>query len=274
MWRTMHLYLSKLLPLLVYPVSLTLLLAGFSGLCRMLRWRWLASFTIVLAILVLWISATPAVAKFLCGALERQFPPIAIADTPTADAIIVLGGAVGQTLPPRLVPDLNDAIDRVVHAARLYRAGKAPRILIAAGNLPWGHTLRSEAELIAALLTEWGIPHSALLLDTTSRNTAENAENAGELMARHHLHTGLLVTSAGHMPRASALFQAAGVQVTPCSTDLRVVGEQRGTIFQWLPDVTALTLTTLAIKEWLGLRVSTWSLSSSESSPGLSPEKA
>lgn len=267
MWGTMHLYLSKLLPLLVYPVSLTLLLAGFSGLCVILRWRRLASFTIVLAILMLWVSATPAVGEFLYGALECQYPPLAVADAPTADAIIVLGGAVGQPLPPRRAPDLNDAIDRVVHAARLYRAGKAPIIVIAAGNLPWGWALQPEAELIADLLVEWGVPRVALVLDTASRNTAENAENARVLMVQHHLHTALLVTSAGHMPRALALFQAVGVQVTPCSTDLRAVGEQRGTIFQWLPDVAALTLTTLAIKEWLGKWVSAWM-----PLPKLSPE--
>jgi uncharacterized SAM-binding protein YcdF (DUF218 family) len=249
------LYLAKLLPLLVYPVSLTLLLAVFAGLFQLFRWRRLAGFSSVLAVLVLWVSATPVVAEYLYGALERQYPPVAIADSPRADAILVLGGAVGQPLPPRLAPELNGAIDRVVHTARLYHAGKAPRILIAAGHLPWGHVVRSEAELIADLLVEWGVPRAALLLDPHSGNTAENIINAQALMTQHHLRTALLVTSAGHRPRALALCLGVGLNAIPSATDLRAVGEQQGTVFAWLPDVAALELTTLAIKERLGLQV-------------------
>ncbi|MCP5451757.1 MAG: YdcF family protein [Gammaproteobacteria bacterium] len=265
----MNLYLTKILPLFIYPVSLTLLLAGCAGLCQLLRWRRLAGFAYVLAVLVLWVSSTPMVAEFLYGALERQYPPVAIADMPTADTAIVLGGAVGQPLPPRLAPDLNDAIDRVVHTARLYHAGKVPRIIIAAGNLPWGRTLRPEAELIADLLVEWGVPRTDLFLDTQSCNTAENAVNAQAIMAQHHLRTALLVTSAGHMPRALMHFQMVGVAAIPSVTDLRAVGEQQGTIFSWLPDVAALELTTLAIKEWLGKWVSAWI-----PLPELSPESS
>ena len=263
----MNLYFTKILSLFVCPVGLTLLLAGLAGLLWLCRWRRLAGFSSILAVLVLWVSSTPVIAEFLYGSLERQHPPVAVADAPTADAIIVLGGAVGQPLSPRLESDLNAASDRVVHAARLYRAGKAPRIIIAAGNLPWEKTLRPEAELIADLLVEWGVPRAALLLDTESRNTAENAANARALMAQHHLHTALLVTSAGHMPRSLALFQAAGVTVIPCATDLRVVGERQGTVFAWLPEVTALELTTLALKERIGRWVNDWTLPPSEPLP-------
>lgn len=267
------LYLTKLLPLFVYPVSLTLLLAGCAGLFGFLRWRRLARFSSILAVLVLWVSATPVVAEYLYSTLERQYPPVAIAENPTADVIIVLGGAVGQSLPPRLALELNGAIDRVAHAARLYHAGKAPRILIAAGNLPWGTTLQPEAQLIADLLVEWGVPRTALLLDTHSVNTAENAVNASALMTQHHLRTALLVTSASHLPRALMLFQAAGVNAIPSATDLRAVGERWGTVFEWLPNVAALELTTLAIKEWLGLQVNAWLPLPDALSPNPSPAR-
>lgn len=255
-----NLYLSKILPVFVYPVGLTLLLALLAGLCWLFRWRRLAGVGIVLAIAVLWVAATPAVGAFLYGRIEQRYPPVAVADAPVADAIIVLGGVVAQPVPPRVTSDLSDAVDRVVHAARLYRAGKAPRVVVAAGNLPWEPDVRPEAELIAELLVEWGVPRDALLLDTASRNTAENAANTRTLMAQHGLRTGLLVTSAGHMPRALALFRAAGVAAIPCSTDLRVADGQRSTVFDWLPDVRALELSTLAVKEWLGLWVSGWTV--------------
>ena len=164
-------------------------------------------------------------------------------------------GHVSPAHPGRPEPDLNDAIDRVVQAARLYRASKGRFILIAAGNLPWSRAERTEAEAIADLFVEWGIPRAALLLDTASRNTAENAAQARRLMDQHGLRTGLLVTSAGHLPRALGGFTAAGLTVTPWPTDWRVAGDRDGTVFRWLPAIEGLELTTLALREALGLIV-------------------
>jgi hypothetical protein len=56
--------------------------------------------------------------------------------------------------------------DRILH-----RAGKAPLIVISAGNLPWPPAVAPESQLIADLLVELGVPRSAMILESGSRNT-------------------------------------------------------------------------------------------------------
>jgi uncharacterized SAM-binding protein YcdF (DUF218 family) len=57
-----------------------------------------------------------------------------------------------------------------------------------------------------------GVPRNAIVAETKSRTTYENAAEARTLLGPS---TVLLVTSAGHIPRAVALFNKQGFQVTP-----------------------------------------------------------
>jgi uncharacterized SAM-binding protein YcdF (DUF218 family) len=169
--------------------------------------------------------------------------------------IVVLGGFIGQPVPPRLDPDFSDAVDRVITALRLYRIGKAPRILISGGNLPWQASAAPEAELAADFLVELGIPRTAILVETASRNTRENALNAKKIIDEAGWKTGLLVTSGAHMPRALATFRMVGLNLTPAATDIRSRLSLVESPLDFLPDAAALAMTTAAVKEWIGLAV-------------------
>ena len=221
-------------------------------------WRRIGQALLGFALVALWIAATPVFADWLTWRLELRFPPVSVESLPQSDVVIVLGGILGQPLPPRLTPDLGDPADRILHAARIYRAGKAPIIVISAGNLPWERTVAPEAQLIADLLVEFGVPRSALILDSESRNTRENAVNTAAIFKQHSWRTGLLVTSGAHMPRALAAFQRVGLSVVPAATDIHAGPPELDTPFDLLPDVAALAQTTLAIKEMLGLRIYRW----------------
>ena len=254
----MGLLLSKLLPIFVYPLGLTLLLLLVALCFALFRRRGVAFALVVFAVGYLWLASTPRVATLLYAQLEQQYAAIPVEQSPAADAIIVLGGIMGQALPPRVTPELAASVDRIVAAARLYRAGKARKVIVAAGNLPWEQTTQPEAVLIRSMLVEWGVDEDDILLDTASRNSRENAINAKALLDEAGLKTALLVTSAFHIPRAVAVFRKAGVSVIAFPTDISVVHSQQTTIFDWLPDAAALEMTTRAIKEWLGTRVYRW----------------
>jgi uncharacterized SAM-binding protein YcdF (DUF218 family) len=204
-------------------------------------------------IAVLWIASTPLFSSWLYDRLEAEYPPVAIKALPVSDVAILLGGAVGRPLPPRLAPDASDAIDRVLHTARLFHAGKAEAILVSGGNLPWQTAPEPEAELIAGLLVELGVPRSAIALEPESRNTRENAVNSAAVVKLNNWRSALLVTSAAHMPRALAAFEKAGVGVTPASTDIRVTYPLFESVLDVLPSAGALALTTDALKELLGM---------------------
>jgi uncharacterized SAM-binding protein YcdF (DUF218 family) len=138
-------------------------------------------------------------------------------------------------------------------ALRIYRANKAPLIVISGGNLPWQEAVVSESQLIADLLVELGVSRSSLVLEPGSRNTRENAVNTATLFKQHGWRTGLLVTSGAHMPRALAAFQKLGLDVTPAATDIYARPLQFVSLVDILPQAGALARTTSAIKEMAGL---------------------
>jgi uncharacterized SAM-binding protein YcdF (DUF218 family) len=249
------LFLSKLLPVFFYPVGLVLLLLLTGGLCAGFDRMRLAKGSAGAAIILLWICSAPQFANWALSSLERQYPATPLADTPKADVAIVLGGAVGQPLPPRVEVDLTEAADRVLHAARLYRAGKVKRILVSGGSMPWFAALKPEAELIKELLVEWGVPSEAIAVAGASRNTYENALEIKHIWQADGFKSALLVTSAAHMPRALAVFRRAGLPVIASTADVLVLddtADNLGQLLGWLPDASALAMTTNAAKEWFG----------------------
>lgn len=250
-----QLFAALLMPL---PVSVllglsALVLAGF----KKLRAAVVAG---VLSLLVLWAFSTPVVAGRLAAPLERRFPPVPVAASPVAPAIVVLGGSLGSALPPRQGAELVDASDRLLHAARLQRAGKAPILVACGGRVPSSATLRPESDEMVGLLVEWGVPREAIQLEGGSRTTAENAAGAKRILWPKGIRTVLLVTSALHMPRAVAVFERAGFTVLPSPTDFAVTRAEPGLPPSWvraagafLPEPGALALSHDALHERLGL---------------------
>ena len=193
-----------------------------------------------IALLILWIAATPVFANWLNWRLASRFPPVNIKALPDGDAVILLGGASDR---------------RILYALRVYRAGKAPRIVISGGNLPWGAAAAPEAERIAELLVEVGVPRSALILETKSGNTRENAINTAAIFNERGYRLGLLVTEGAHMPRALAAFRKAGIEVVPAPDNSYPQPFQVDSLLDLLPDAGALAGTTFAIKEMIGIAV-------------------
>jgi uncharacterized SAM-binding protein YcdF (DUF218 family) len=100
-----------------------------------------------------------------------------------------------------------------------------------------------------------GVPLSALIPETKSRNTHENAVNTAAIFKAHGWRTGLLVTSGVHMRRALAAFRKVGLAVVPAAPDLSTGPPQVNSLLDLLPDAQALAQTTLAIREMVGLCV-------------------
>jgi uncharacterized SAM-binding protein YcdF (DUF218 family) len=247
------LFLSKVLPLAIYPLGATIGL-GLLAIGLALAGRDRAAIGVALTgLALLWAASTPKVAGWAMASLERQYPAIPIADNPAADVAILLGGGIAAPTPPRTSPELNEAGDRVLHAARLYKAGKVGRILVSGGNIPWVSGGPPEADLMRTYLIEFGVPDSAITVAGASRNTYENAREIAALWTSGSYKAALLVTSAAHMPRALAVFRKAGLPVEPSSTDVRSVPPNEATLLDWLPDAEALNQTTQAVKEMIGL---------------------
>jgi uncharacterized SAM-binding protein YcdF (DUF218 family) len=118
--------------------------------------------------------------------------------------------------------------------------------------LPWARATVSDAGYGAELLLAYGVSPDSIVVEGNSRKTHENAINVAAIWRKRHIRSGLLVTSATHMPRALASFRKAGLDVASWPADFRAFGYPPGSAFDFLPDAAALGMTTVAIKEWLG----------------------
>jgi uncharacterized SAM-binding protein YcdF (DUF218 family) len=248
----MYVYLSKILPLFLMPLGVTIFLALLALLFVYRGNKRLSVLFIVLSIAYLWVLSTPMVGKGLYRSLESHYPPVPMSRVPEAGCMVVLGGVVQPSAPPRVDIELNEAVDRVYKTAELFHAGKAPYVIVTGGNQPWSKSGKAEAELIQELLMQWGVPEDVILLEGSSRNTRENALYTKNLIDSIHCEDALLVTSAAHMPRALGAFRSAGVNAKPVSTDVRVANSDQTTVIDFLPDARALEMSSDAIRELVG----------------------
>lgn len=247
-------FISKLLPVFLYPVGMSgaLALAGVAAIA--LRRYKSAVALVVLAVFVLWFCSVPATARLLVRPLERRFDP---PETFTqADAIVLLGGGSVAPIPPRRYVETNQFGDRIPHAARLFHKGYAPHIVSTGGSIPFvkGYS-GTEAQCMAALLIElYAVDSSRILLEPHARNTADHPGLVADVLAGAGLGKRiLLVTSAMHMPRAMALFRKAGYTVTAAPCDYWVDARQARMVFSFLPDAAALQASTAALHEYYGI---------------------
>ena len=244
--------LAKLLMPFIAPLGWS---AGLWFMAAVLYWRgrsYGALCCMVLGIALLVAMSSPLVGERLLGALEREYPTVAVNASPTAEAIVVLGGVTVPPVAPRLEVEALGGIDRLLHGMRLYRADKAPVLVFSGGALTrlTGSGM-TEAEQFLQLAVASGIDSAAVILEGRSRNTHENALYVREILGARGWRRVLLVTSASHMRRAVAAFQAQGVDVIPAPTDVRVVG--RGfSLWQLLPTVGGLEKSSIATKEYMG----------------------
>lgn len=235
--------LAKTLASVLLPVGLViLLLAGalwslHRGALRGTR------MILIVAIALLWVGGTPATAEWLVAVLEARHPPVAEADVPASQAIVVLGGGVARVDPTGgAVP--GPEAGRAWGTLRLFEAGRAPLIVVSGGGeIP-------EASLIGELLGEWSVPTQALVLEPASRSTRENALATRDILNVRGIDRILLVTTALHMPRAAAAFRVAGLVVTPFPVGFRSMDNQASSpIARWGPTAEALADTTAALLE-------------------------
>ncbi|NOS71958.1 MAG: YdcF family protein [Verrucomicrobia bacterium] len=208
---------------LLYPTSLCVLLLLAAAVFR--KRQKLRRICFSLAILILLVCGNGWVVKYSTRYLESQYPPLPSGSSVAADCILVLGGGTSDKIPPRPTVEVGEAGDRVLYAAHLFKAGRAQRILCTSGIATGGIGPRPAADNMAELLQDLGVPESAIVRETASRNTHEHGENLLALLQQKGFKRIILVTSAAHMPRSMGVFKKScpGIEIIPAPTDFRIV---------------------------------------------------
>ena len=261
----MFVYLSKMLPNLIYPAGFILLLLLFGlFLCRsaVAKNRMMG----FLALFV-FIAGNKLPGAFLIRKLEQTYPPYN--GSQKADAIVVLGGGTVTKSEPRQIVEVNGAGDRVIYAVQLYRSGAADKLLLGGSYITWrdgvvsteGGSVSSPASEMAELMRMFDVPEEALIIQDHSVNTAEEAVDDAEILRELGCEKIILVSSATHMRRAVALFEKQGLDVIPAPTDFSFSDQEWENFlrFDWassytffIPTVGNMEAFQGALKEYLG----------------------
>lgn len=167
--------------------------------------------------------------------------------------VIVLGGFSGEGGDEG--GHFTEASDRFIQSVKLYNKGQASHILITGGSgmlTPGGFR---EATYVKTQLKAFNVPDSAILIESNSKNTLENARFTKDILIKSHLQPPyLLVTSAFHMRRAIMIFRHAGLQVDPYSSDF-MTSSTHLAIGEFLPEADVLRKWEFYIKEVIGYAV-------------------
>ncbi|UPG96405.1 YdcF family protein [Luteibacter aegosomatissinici] len=194
----------------------------------------------LVAVAWVWVASSPAVAlRLRQGLVPATAAPAA--DTPRADAIVVLGGGA---IP---MGSWIETGSRAGIGLSLWQEGYAPVVLVSGSD---------QARTLAAGYVQSGVPMADLRVEATSRNTHENARNAAAMLRSGGLTTIVLVTSPIHMRRATASFRHEGLQVAPAPADdddHEILAAASG----WLPRREALTMTARCLREYVALWIYT-----------------
>jgi len=226
-----------------FALMLAALVCGWRG-----NWWGRAFSLLCIAWFAFW--SAPQTMLWLGGALERDYPPVALADVQSADAIVILGGGMSSPVGKMVYPELYGGADRIWHAARLYKAGKAP-LIIFSGVV--------EGPGAKQFLRDLGVPGKDVILEEKSGNTVENIRNSKALCEEKKIKKVLLVTSAFHMRRTMRTCELAGFEVIPAATDHEVLCWQEwskagvGGIRLFLPSPGVFAFNSVIAKEYVGL---------------------
>jgi uncharacterized SAM-binding protein YcdF (DUF218 family) len=240
------LFLAKLLPVFVLPLGVVLILL-LVGLVRRKRWP------VVTALVLLYVSSMPVVASSLAGRLERKYPAVPIDRAEHADAIVSLSGIFGPAVTDGYVPNLGEANERLEAGIALWQRKKADWLVFTGGRMPWDRQAELEGEASKRVAVARGVPADHILVTSEVGNTADEARVVRDLMRARGWQSILLVTSAGHMPRAARLFQKAGVHFVPFPVDYQVDANEPLTLLDFLPRGQALHKTETTIRELYGI---------------------
>ena len=278
--------LNKIVGYLISPAGFGMALVVAAVLARVLGKRRLAGWAALLALANFWIWSTPLMTKWMGAALEAEFlvdgRVPSVESLPEADLIELHGGGMGLATNIGYQAEMWNGADRVWHAAQLWKAGKAPKILVTSGSTDL---------TTGPLLSDLGVPKEAIIYDFGPRNTEEEAKavsgfrfqvsssrfqvsssrfqvsssrfqvlGGGPETCNMKLETTipkvLVVTSAWHMKRTMLMYRKYALNVeaipAPCDFENTLLSAGTSVWLALLPDPMSFMENSVAFHEWLG----------------------
>ena len=253
--------LYKLVKYLIYPFTWLVLLIGLLTILAWLpdgetRRRWVR-FLASASLFIVFILSNPLLSTALMGILEQQVAPFDHNAIQHFDAIVVLGGGLSVQGSLRPLTELSAlSRHRTLCGVTLFHNNVSSRLVFTGGSGAPFSPGPPESRYMKRLALRLGVPEEAILIETNSRTTYENAVRTNALLGNAKI---LVVSSARHLLRSIALFRKQGFEVEgyPCGYLARNRPFTYGNItpFDLLPSLRALSQTTAALHEFVGIIV-------------------
>ena len=250
---------SKLLQAITQPLFwlvlwwvLALAVLSFWGSSQ--RWRRIALRMLWAGMAVLGVLGFSALPDALLRPLENQYGVPTEQEIKQHVGAIVLGGAIQHpgVFAVRGEVPLGEAAERMSTPVGLLRQHPHLKLVFSGGEGRLLTTGTTEAELAQAFYLAQGVDMSRVTLEGGSRTTRENAQQVARVLGQRCQEPWLLVTSAWHMPRSMAEFEAVGCNVTAYPVDFRTGHSTSLTEYSLAH---SLVRWQTALHEWLGLWV-------------------
>lgn len=194
-----------------------------------------------MALSIFLIFGSGPVSFLLLGSLEFQISPAGPAERGQADTIVVLAGHAESHPDHPISSQLNRASAfRLLESLLLVQ--RRPNSTVIVSGKGEVATIMRDVVLLS------GVPADQVILDSISSSTYESAKNLSPRLGQSPF---LLVTSAGHMPRAMGVFNKSGAHPLPVPTDYMTKKNPLAT--QYLPSPVHLHYSDLAISEYVAL---------------------
>jgi len=169
---------------------------------------------------------------------------------------IVLGGF--SSIDRDKVGYFNGSADRFIQGLKALSTGKATHIMITGGNGSLFPGDFSEASWVKTQLSAFKVPDSLTLIESSSRNTIENAVFSKPMLQKAGLKPPyMLITSDFHMRRSLMIFQKEGYDVVPYPCNL-MAGHNDNSLTDFIPDGGSIGGWEIYLKEIVGYVVDKW----------------
>ena len=253
--------LKKIISAFIFPLPLSLLLS-FLGLY--LLWfttkQRVGKVLVSVGLVILTLFSYSIITNRLLRPLERRYDTFeiirsssAVLETenePSIKFVVVLGG--GHISDPELPPISQigkDSLVRLIEGIRIYRKYPGAKLLLSGGAV---FDPVSEAEIMARVAREIGVPERDIILESKSQDTRDEALFIKPIVGDEPF---VLVTTASHIPRSMALFKKLGMNPIPSPIGHSVKDRQELSPTFLFPGTGSIRNAELAIHEYLGL---TW----------------
>ena len=160
-----------------------------------------------------------AVTFVLTRPLVLGYHPLTAADVPPGRTAVVVLGSGSYSIQDWSGNEYSttdeSAASRVLEAVRVYRLINPEWVIASGGKLHPDDVAQATGDAMRSLLVQLGVPPGRIVLQTTSRNTHEEAQLNLDILRGVKADHVVVVTSDVHMRRAVGTFRAEGVEVIP-----------------------------------------------------------